>query len=97
MRLSWMDPPFAPSAHDFEMTVVTSLVNNIDELVTDLGQHVDGALIADDRPPVQVDPIEDWEAESEERDLGIAGDLLAMGVADDSIHHVGHDERAQVP
>src|SRR5208283_5600524 len=71
------------SAHHFEEAVLTGLVLDVDELVADLGHHVDDALITDDGTAVQVDPVEDGEAEAEERDLGVARGELAVRVADD--------------
>jgi len=79
------------------MPVITCFIDNLDELVADGRHHVEYALVADKRVAVQVDPVEDREAEPEQGYLGVAGDELAMGVADNGIHRIGHDQASQVP
>jgi len=54
-------------------------------------------MVADERVAVQVDPVEDGEAEAEQGNLCVPGYELGVGVADDRVHRVGHDQAAQVP
>ena len=84
-------------SHHLEMPVIAGIVSDVDELVADRGHHVDHALVTDERGAVQVDPVEDREAEAEQRDLGVPGNELGVGIADDGIHRIGHDQAAQVP
>ena len=73
------------------------LILDIQKLVADFGNHVDYALVADQRVTVLVDPVKNREAEAEQRYLGVAGSEFAVAVADDGIDRIGHQQRAQVP
>ena len=44
-----------------------------------------------------VDPVEDREAEAEERDLRVAGGELAVRVADEPVDRIGDEQRPEVP
>ena len=84
-------------AHHFEPLIFTGLVFDIEELVADLGHEVDDAVVTDNRSTVQVDTVDDREADTEVRNLQITGNPLTVCITDDAVDWISCTEAAHMP
>src|SRR5208282_222323 len=92
----------ATSAREIERIVglrgsVGLLIEFVEYLVEQRGQHAQATLIAPEREAVMMVPVEDREGEADQWCSGIALKILSVGVTDQEIDRLGKQQRAHVP